>query len=67
MTYGGFAYGSLEAGGSPFIGCSPPRANLIIMEQLELFPGNIDLDKLSKSIDNLLRNISDNSTYWNVL
>lgn len=56
MTYGGFAYGAIAFGGS-LSGCSPPRANLIVMDQLELSPGNVDLDKLSKSIDDLLRNI----------
>ena len=54
MTYGGFAYGAVEIAGSPFTGCSPPRANLVVMEQLGLSPGNLDLDKLSKSIDDLL-------------
>lgn len=63
MAYGGFAYGALEIGGSPFTVCTPPSANLIVMEQLGLSPGNVDLDKLSKSVDDLLRSISDNSIH----
>ena len=63
MAYGGFAYGALELAGSPVTYCTPPNANLIVMEQLELDPGNVDLDKLSKSIDCLLRNNLDNNVH----
>lgn len=58
MTFGGFAYGSVTLGGlSTMIttACPPPSCNLIVMELLNSSPGHLNIGRLSRYIDNLVK------------
>lgn len=58
MTFGGFAYGSVALGGlltTVTVACPPPSCNLIVMELLNSSPGHLNIDRLSRYIDSLVK------------
>ncbi len=59
MTFGSYAYASSEYAGTQVAQvteCPSPSCNLIIMnslgQYLEQYPGHLDLDEISRYIDN---------------
>ncbi len=54
MTFGSYAFGSSATGGLVSTGCVCPSCNLVVMELLEQSPGYLDLDKISRHINNII-------------
>ena len=54
MIFGSFAYGSAAVGGSAVACPSPPSCNLIVMKLIEQSPGYLDLDEISRYVDNII-------------
>ena len=57
MTFGSYAYASSEYAGkvTQVMECpQPPSCNLIIMNSLEQSPGHLNLNEISRYINNII-------------